>query len=48
MNGMNMMGSSQHGFRKRKSLLTNLIAVYDETSVVDGEKELTLFNLDFS
>lgn len=47
MNDKNMTGSSQHGFRKRKPCLTNLTASYDETtSMVDGEKELILFNLD--
>lgn len=43
------MQDSQHGFRKSKSCLTNLISLYDKvTSKVDQGKAVNVVKLDFS
>lgn len=41
--------SSQHGFTKGKTRLSNLIASYDEMiGLVDEGKAVKVFNLDFA
>lgn len=49
MKDKKVIGSRWHGFMKRKSCLTNLIAFYDKmTSSVDEEKAADVIFLDFS
>ena len=47
MKGKKVIGSSQHGFIKGKSCLTNLITFYDEmTGLVDEEKAVNILYMD--
>lgn len=44
-----VISSSQHGFNKGKSYLTNLMAFYGETTTwMDEEKAVDIIFLDFS
>lgn len=48
MKDRNMIGSSKHGFMKGKSCLANLIAFYDEVTVLMDEGRVMDVYLDFS